>query len=258
VERPTSKLMDDLAAIDIPQGLLFGAAMGLGLSVLAVLLVALHLLWQVLRPPHEIVTAGLALQLAEISLTYLGAFTLAGGVLGAINHVPLGVLRVPLTAFVLGASIYAGVGIGMHFFDPDRPSVAFVLGFSVLMGVAWMVIAMVNERRSRQRRRTQGARRYGAPTSSRRTVVGFRASVDRVRHGRSPASGSRPDPRHARRRVARTTCRPDRLLWGLEDGRGYGPPGAGRVVATPRCMRFATASGASSWPAARCSTASST
>jgi hypothetical protein len=123
--------------------------------VMVAVFAAVVVLFRLTRPPHDFAAslAGIWPDLGWIALSYLGAFATAGALVGIVNRLGLGLLRVPLTAFVAGASIYGVIGLAMHLFSrDDPPSLALVAGLSASFGAIWALVASINELRSRRRR----------------------------------------------------------------------------------------------------------
>jgi hypothetical protein len=156
----TTGIWDDLATLDVAQGIVLGAGTGLLFSVLALIIAAVVVVLRLVRAPGTVAAdlPDLARALAWISAAYVGGFATGGALVGLVNRPGLGPLRVPLSAFVVGASIYGVVGLAMHFFDPDSPaSLGVVAGMSCTLGVLWAIIAVIAEwwkgRRMRRARR---------------------------------------------------------------------------------------------------------
>ena len=155
MEEPTPGLFDELATVDVTGGMMLGAVMAGMLTLFAVLIATVVILVRLFIMPHSFASdvAEIGPGLLWVAGGYLVGFTVAGALLGVVNRLGFGLLRIPLSAFVLGASIYGGVGIAMHYFDSDHPSFRFIAIFSAIIGGLWAAgatVALLLKRRLRR------------------------------------------------------------------------------------------------------------
>jgi hypothetical protein len=123
-------------------GLIVGVVMGiLGLSVGVVRVLLYSFLHPVVMSTHIGEVTAFFLTVAP---GYITAFAVAGLVLGALAGLPRNLITSALGAFLLGATLYGGIGL----VDPvgaasweDRVAVA--RGLAPLLGGLWAVLAVI-------------------------------------------------------------------------------------------------------------------